>query len=275
MLGAPYLGSNELALEQAVLTVDIVETAPETNLDEGVDSASPEPKPEPEPEIVKVAAPPPPPPAPPKEATQVVKIPDLKQPTPEAKPEKKPEIKQVVSLSAPPKRPFRQSPAYKKNKQKRDILRAQLQNLAEQKRRQKQKKPETKPKADDSDIKAKLEQLRGQALNTAQKRDLPSGISLADKLREHITKCWNPPPGAAGADALIVDIIVRLNPDAEVIDVAIKDGTRFARDGVFKAAANSARRAIFDCSPLPLPQEGNETWKELEIKFDPRFITRR
>ena len=270
MLSAPYLGSNELALEQAVLTVDIVETAPETNLDEGIDSASPEPKPEPEPEIVKVATPPPPPPpAPPKEASQVVKIPDLKEPAPEAKAE--PEIKQVASLNAPPKRPFRQSPAYKKNKQKRDILRAQLQNLAEQKRRQ--KKQEAKPKAD-IDIKAKLEQLRGQALNTQQKRDLPSGISLADKLRDHITKCWNPPPGAAGADTLIVDIIVRLNDKAEVIDVAIKDRARFARDGVFKAAANSARRAIFDCSPLPVPQEGNENWKELEIKFDPRFITR-
>jgi hypothetical protein len=45
-------------------------------------------------------------------------------------------------------------------------------------------------------------------------------------------------------------------------------------DATFKAAARAAQRAIFDCSPLPLPLDQYEVWKELPFAFDPRFITR-
>ncbi len=100
------------------------------------------------------------------------------------------------------------------------------------------------------------------------------GVSQTDLLRNHIAQCWNPPAGASGADALIVDIIVRLNKRAEVKDVEIVDEARMRSDGTFQAAARAASRAIIDCSPLPLPLEGYETWKELQFEFNPRFITR-
>ena len=41
----------------------------------------------------------------------------------------------------------------------------------------------------------------------------PLGLSDIDRLRAHLSKCWDPPIGAAGSDTLIVDIIVSLDRD--------------------------------------------------------------
>ncbi|MAI00513.1 MAG: hypothetical protein CBD43_04425 [Gammaproteobacteria bacterium TMED183] len=138
---------------------------------------------------------------------------------------------------------------------------------------EKQQKKADQAKKDKA--KNKLDQLVGQALNTQARTSLPLGVSIIDRLRNHIAVCWNPPPGAAGADSLIVDIIVRLNNRAEVMNVEIKDRNRFNRDATFQAAANAASRAIIDCSPLPLPLDNHDAWKELEFEFNPNFITRR
>ena len=305
----PFL-SRDIAPEQPILTVEIVNTVPETNLDEGVEGKS-EPKPQPKP-VAEDKAPPPPPPPPPPPAPQPEPEPQpsvaeevaeaVPVPVPEPKPEKapKPKVKKTPPkpVAAPPKRPIQKSPEYKKRQEQQAQLTSKLKDLTERQKtlrkqkeeedrkkkeaeakltkllEQQQKKKDEADQAERQETEEKMADLIGQALNTPRKKSGKLGISDRDRLRSHLAVCWTPPPGAAGADTLIVDIIVRLDKRAEVKDVEIEDKTRVQSDATFKAAARAAQRAIFDCSPLPLPLDQYEVWKELQFAFDPRFITR-
>ena len=307
----PFL-SRDVAPDQPILTVEFVDSAKETNLDEGVKGKAEPKAAEAEEETEAPApapAPPPPPPPPPKPAPQPEPTPSAAEqvaeavplPTPVPKPVKAPESKPKSApkpVQAPPKRPIQQSPDFKKRQEEQALLTSKLQDLTERNKalqRQKeederkkkeandklaklladqQKKKDEANQAEREETEEKMADLIGQALNTPRKKAGKLGISDQDRLRSHIAVCWTPPPGASGADALIVDIIVRLNQRAEVKDVEIEDKARMQSDATFKAAARAAQRAIFDCSPLPLPLDQYDVWKELPFAFDPRFITR-
>lgn len=305
-VGMPYL-SRDIAPEQPVLTVDIVNTLPETNLEEGAEGkAKPASKPAEEDKVEEQEAPPPPPkpaPAPaPKPVPQIDQtaeaVPTEKPVAAPEKPPEKPKAKPKAPkpISAPPKRPVQKSPEFKKRQQEQAQLTSKLQDLTERKAEERRKKEEKekkkkeakdklknllKPKdkkkndtAEREETEEKMNDIIGQALNTKPKTSGPLGVSVTDRLRNHLAVCWSPPPGASGADALIVDIIVRLNNRAEVQSVDIVDKARFSGDGTFKAAAQAAVRAVRLCSPLPLPLDKYDTWKELQFEFNPAFITR-
>lgn len=269
VVSVPFL-SRDLASEQPILTVEIVTTVPETNLDEGSDV---EPKisevesPEEQVEETPPAPPPPSESAPPEEEAEAV-------PTETAEPAPEQELKTAEPpkpVTAPPKRPTQQSPAVKTREETQALLTSKLQDLTERKITPKRELTEKEQKKQDAEN--KIDQLVGQALNTPKRDSSKLGVSEKDLLRHHIHQCWNPPPGASGADALIVDIIVRLNKRAEVMEVKIVESVRMA-NSTFKAAALAAQRAVVECSPLPLPLEKYELWKELEFEFNPAFITR-
>lgn len=102
----------------------------------------------------------------------------------------------------------------------------------------------------------------------------PVGIEDIARIQEHVSKCWQPPLGAAGNDTLKVDIFVVVNEQGEVNRVEIEDRLRYSLDSYFKASAIAAQRAIVECSPLPIPPEKYEQLKEFTFSFDPRFISR-
>lgn len=278
VVSTPFL-SRDIAPEQPILTVDIVSDVPQTNLDEGAKAAS---KQDQAPKTSSDdASPPPPPPPPPPKPT-----PSIAEPVPSesvaSKKAEAPSPPRVVT--APPKRPVKQSPEFKKRQQEQVQLTKKLQDLAERKARQQREKDEDAQKkkaadadtadAEKKDVEDKIAGLIGQALNTPAKTSVPLGVSDIDRLRNHIAVCWSPPAGASGADALIVDIIVRLNSVAEVQEVDIVDQARMRNDGVFSAAARAASSAVIECSPLPLPLDQYDKWKVLEFEFNPSFITR-
>jgi len=311
LVGMPFF-SRDIAPEQPILTVEIIQTLDNTNLKEGVEGKT-EPELQPAKETQEPSPPPPapPPPAPPPPAPTPAPTPpeakiaaDDAVPLPSAKPKPKkaqesspPQPKAKPSpVKAPPQRPIAKSPDYKKKKEQQLQLASNLQNLIENKSQRKleekekeDKKKETKDKLKNilasqqdkkkdedakDETKDKVAQLVGQALNAPKTTSGPLGMSVIDQLRSHLAVCWSPPPGAAGADALIVDIIVRLNAKAEVEYVGIVEAARYKNNQTFKAAADAVMRAVFECSPLPLPLEKFETWKELQFEFNPSFITR-
>jgi len=83
--------------------------------------------------------------------------------------------------------------------------------------------------------------------------------------------CWSILPGAAKAETLAVLLQVSVNADRTVQSVNIVDKSRYQRDPLFRAAADNAIRAIkhADCTPLNLPSNKYEEWKEIEFNFDP------
>ena len=96
-------------------------------------------------------------------------------------------------------------------------------------------------------------------------------ISEIDAIRAQLEPCWNVPAGAKFAEDLVVQIQVRMNRDRTVNDIRVVDRGRYSRDNVFRAAADSAMRALRNprCTPLNLPPEKYDQWKTITINFDP------
>lgn len=97
----------------------------------------------------------------------------------------------------------------------------------------------------------------------------------ADELsavRQQLTRCWNLLPGAQDADQLAVELRIQVFQDRVVKSVEVVDKDRYARDPFFRAAADNAVRAVRNpaCSPLNLPPNKYDLWKDIIFNFDPQ-----
>lgn len=113
------------------------------------------------------------------------------------------------------------------------------------------------------------------ALPGAQAADRLGDIVTAteiDAIRRHVARCWIVPNGVRGAKDLAVEIAMRLRPDATVYEAKIVNAHRMQHDPLFRAAAESARRAVLDpqCNPFPLSPEKYNQWKNIELTFNPK-----
>ena len=166
----------------------------------------------------------------------------------------------------------------KDTKKRADAAIGVLQNLAEAKvaakdAEQARKTQQRKVAADT--VTKTLSAVAGNAVKAPPKKSIaPVGIDDVARIQQHVSKCWQPPLGAAGNDTLIVDIFVSVNRDGEVLKADIEDKLRFNLDSYFKASAIAAQRAIVDCSPLPIPPQKYDQLKEFTFEFNPKFISR-
>lgn len=98
-----------------------------------------------------------------------------------------------------------------------------------------------------------------------------AAASLAQAIRAQIVPCWNVPPGSEG---MTVDLRLRLAPDgalAAAPEVRAQSGGE--NDGVRRAFAESAKRAVVRCAPLRLPADLYQHWRDIDpLHFDPKDI---
>ena len=149
-----------------------------------------------------------------------------------------------------------------------------LQNLAQASaatgQKSRSKAPiEDKKTLDAEEINSNLEG----SLQLKPHRSMRLGTNEIDRLRAHIAQCWSPPAAAPDAEKLEVDVRVRADSDGTVNSVETMDPARFKIDGFYRTAARAAVRAVEECSPLPLPAEKHEVWKDFIFHFDPKFIS--
>ena len=106
--------------------------------------------------------------------------------------------------------------------------------------------------------------LGGEKTTTGQKLSQ----SEMDALRGQIERCWNVPAGAADAQSLKVSIQFKLDRSGELegSPEIIEGG---GVEGIERAAAESARRAVLQCAPYNLPAEKYEAWADVIVHFDP------
>jgi hypothetical protein len=97
-------------------------------------------------------------------------------------------------------------------------------------------------------------------------------ISEEDALRRQITSCWNVPVGARDIQNISVEVYIAVNPDRTLREAMVVDQARMARDTFYRAVAESALRALRNprCSPLALPPEKYDQWREMIFNFNPR-----
>ncbi|MGY6707697.1 MAG: hypothetical protein ACXIVF_05165 [Rhizobiaceae bacterium] len=90
-----------------------------------------------------------------------------------------------------------------------------------------------------------------------------------DSLRGQVSRCWNPPVGAADAENLVVSIRIRLSRSGELEgnpEIVAGGGASMAE----RAAADAARRAVLRCQPYNAPADKYEAWADVQFNFDPR-----
>jgi outer membrane biosynthesis protein TonB len=151
---------------------------------------------------------------------------------------------------------------------------------------EKTEKAEEKPKPDENNFNSLLKNLaENEDQSTPQTETVePSSGPNVSKIVDNklsygeqnavlaqLAKCWNVPTGARYAEDLIVDLRLVINPDRTVQSAKVVDQGRYNRDSFYRAAADTALRAVRNpsCSPLELPPEKYQEWRYLRLTFDP------
>lgn len=149
------------------------------------------------------------------------------------------------------------------------------------------KKPETpKPDAFDQLLKDLTEQAESETPDKPEAKEsstttqsdsydpsIPLSLSEKDAISSQFYQYWRLPAGVVDDYKLAVEVRVLLNPDGSIKQsgIAKHQVGRYQSDPVFRAAADSALRAVQLASPLKhLPADKYQTWKDMVINFDPK-----
>ncbi len=192
---------------------------------------------------------------------------------PEAKPEKKPDVKPVKKV--PEKVAKKEVPKPKPKPKAKPKPKVVKKKVLKKK----------KKKFDEDKIAALLNKVPDAGREASKLPDLPGAkkvkgnpegraltmsINEIDAFRRQVSQCWNPPVGGLGAEDLLVKVRLQLRKDG-----SLKDQPKVINRGsspFFRAAADSATRAIWQCQPYNLPSVKYKLWRDMIINFDPRHM---
>lgn len=260
IFGLPYIAKDRVA-EIRPIPIELVEIGEITQTNKPAEKSIPKP-------VEEKKAPPKPEPERPKQAPQQLSevppqaakppIDDLALPSKEK--EKPKEVKKVEVPKEKPQPPKRRPTLIEEAKEapKDDPFASLLKNLQAE-----------KPETAEGDGKEAVQE---------QAQNLPVGermtISEMDALALQLRQCWNVLAGARYAENLVVDMKLYMNSDGTVRQAIIVNQMRYNSDSIFRAAADSALRAVRDpyCTPFKLPLEKYNDWKVINATFDPSQI---
>ncbi|GLK69341.1 cell envelope integrity protein TolA [Hansschlegelia plantiphila] len=112
------------------------------------------------------------------------------------------------------------------------------------------------------------ETTAGTARGTASKLSMSARTGIDNAVREQVMQCWNPPVGATGDGSLAVKVQFTLNADGTLSGGPTVMNS--SSNPAFRAAAGAATRAVQRCSPLKLPADAYDYWRQVNINFDPK-----
>ncbi|MEM8833327.1 MAG: hypothetical protein AAGB32_02185 [Pseudomonadota bacterium] len=263
-VGLPYI-TKPPNIPQQPLAVEIVDISEITTTNKKPQKAPPKPKNEPPPKVEKeVKAPPkveakkPPkvkpiekPPEPPKEET---KKPEPKTPPPPS--EKLAEVKPEPK----PKKEKKEEDKKEATVSEEDFL-SVLKNLQDT-----EPTGEVNPEGDEKTDPDQSPLAKFSERLSATEVDL-----IARNLNMQFASCWNLMAGARNAEDITVTINLTVRPDRTVQSAKIVDQWRYTQDTFYRAAADTALRAINhpNCEVLDLPEDKYNLWKDLTFNFNP------
>lgn len=111
------------------------------------------------------------------------------------------------------------------------------------------------------------------SLGIARGSDSQLSQSEIDALRARLMSLWNPPVGIQNPEEFVIRIRIQLGRDGRLSapPMVLTSGT----GTLFNSARDSAVRAVFQGQPFSmLRPEHYETWKDIEVTFDPRDMFR-
>ena len=258
IFGLPYI-TKDRVVDIKPIPIELVEISDTTMTNKPAEKSVPKP-------VEEKKAPPKPEPERPKQAPQQLSevppqaakppIDDLALPAKEKPKEEKKVEKPKEKPPTPKRRPTLIEDA--KEAPKDDPFASLLKNLQEQ-----------KPESTEGEGKEAVQE---------QAQNLPIGermtISEMDALALQLRQCWNVLAGARYAENLVVELKLYMNSDGTLRQAVIVNQMRYGTDSIYRAAADSALRAVRDpyCTPFKLPLEKYNDWKIINATFDPSQI---
>lgn len=238
--------------EPVAVSVELLPISAISNIKPSEKPPAPEPEKKPDP-----TPPPPKPPAPPvKTAENTPPPPPKEDPLKVKKEEKKPELKK--------EEPKKEEKKEKAKEEDLDAILKAVKKSAQQQQKEEDKKAKKEPPKDAPASKS---------ISSQYDESLPMSMSEKDAIRSQFAKCWSVPAGAKDAHSLIVVLEISVEMDGRVSQVKLASASqsRYNSDQFYRAAADSAMRAVHQCSPLKnLPVDKYGTWKQMELTFDPK-----
>lgn len=125
-----------------------------------------------------------------------------------------------------------------------------------------------KTRTDESVIDSPDADPNSQSPHIAPRRGARLAMSVVDRIRRMLEKCWRIPPGAYGNGHVVVIVHIETNPDGSIRSARVLDGQGTPHHPLFKISAENALRAVFHCSPLPIPKNQWEHFKSFDFRFD-------
>lgn len=175
--------------------------------------------------------------------------------------EKKKEKQQKIKPKSPPKNTKKSQKDLAKKLEKRRQKMLDLVSNAS--------KDNNKVHSDDGSVNASGRGEKGMGAGASG-----SGTALTESDYEIISRQiyphWIVPSGVRDAEDIIIEIHIELGDSGEVIPSSIRilDQRRYINDQIFRAAADSARRAILEASPLNIPKEKLHLLRSITMQFD-------
>ena len=183
---------------------------------------------------------------------------------------KKPKLKKKkVKKVSPPK--VEKKPEKIKNKQKENLARGILNTLTKPKKKVENSKKVEK-EYNNTEILKKIKKIAGNSNRQVQHTEIKLSVTDINKIQNHVTKYWNV-SYAASEVKMVITLKISTNFDGTIKSVKIYDKNLYQKDKFYRATADTARRAVLDSSPLPLPKGKEKKFENFLFDFDTSFIS--
>ena len=131
---------------------------------------------------------------------------------------------------------------------------------------------------DTKTVEEDMEDLEYDALASTPSLDNKLTLSEEDAIRAQFMQCWSIPIGIPFDDTMIVKIKISLNTDGSLLEppeVLQHERMNKPSEKYFRTLAESALRAVRRCDPIKAPDINRyDSWKKIQLNFDPREILR-
>ena len=131
---------------------------------------------------------------------------------------------------------------------------------------------------DTKTVEEDIEDLEYDSLDSTPSFDNKLTLSEEDAIRAQFMQCWSIPIGIPFDDTMIVKIKISLNTDGSLLEppeVLQHERMNKPSEKYFRTLAESALRAVRRCDPIKAPDINRyESWKRIQLNFDPREILR-
>ncbi len=169
----------------------------------------------------------------------------------------------------PPK--AKKKPVKIKNKQKENLAKGILNTLTKSQKKVEDNQKEKK-KNNNTEILKKIKKIAGNSNRQVQQTDIKLSITDINKIQNHVKKFWNV-SYAASEVKMVITLKISTSDDGSIKSVKIYDKNLYQKDKFYRATADTARRAVLDSSPLPLPKGKEKKFKNFLFEFDTSFVS--